>query len=51
MMIKNKKQPKISTEVGVPEGGKKIATPRAGDNPKVVVKGTKTIKKQTATWY
>jgi len=47
-MEKNKK---AKTEVGYPKGGKEIPTPKAGENPTVTVKGTKTLKKQTATWY
>jgi len=50
-MKKNKKEMKSQMEVGAPEGGKAIPTPKAGENPKVTVKGTKTIKKQKATWY
>jgi hypothetical protein len=36
---------------GYPTGGKVIPTPKAGENPKVTVKGTGKAKKQTATWY
>ena len=50
-MKKNKKMPKCGYEVGTPEGGKVIPTPSVKGSEKVTVKGTKTIKKQTATWY
>lgn len=50
-MKNNKKVVASKMEIGVPEGGKQIPTPKAGENPKVTVKGTKTLKKQTATWY
>ena len=48
---KMEKNKKAKTEVGYPNGGKEIPTPKAGENPTVTVKGTKTLKKQTATWY
>jgi len=50
-MKKSKSMPKCDYEVGSPEGGKKIQTPKAGKSEKVIVKGTKTLKKQSATWY
>lgn len=50
-MEKTKKAKAAKTEVGYPNGGKEIATPKAGENPTVVVKGTGKAKKQTATWY
>ena len=49
---KNVPMPKGGKVVdGYKTGGVQIATPKAGENPKVTVKGTKTLKKQTATWY
>ena len=52
---------KLDRKVPMPNGGKvvdgyktggvQIATPKAGENPKVTVKGTGKAKKQTATWY
>jgi hypothetical protein len=50
-MKKNKKEMKSQMEIGHPQGGKEIPTPKAGENPKVTVKGTGKAKKQTATWY
>ena len=50
-MTKNKKMSKSSTEVGTPEGGKTIPVIKGDSKETVTVKGTKTMKKQTATWY
>ena len=50
-MAKNKKMSKSSTEIGTPEGGKTIPVIKAGSKETVTVKGTKTMKKQKATWY
>ena len=49
---KNVPMPKGGKVVdGYKTGGVQIATPKAGKNPKVTVKGTGKAKKQTATWY
>ena len=50
-MEKNKK---ANTEVGYPNGGKEIPTPKAGEVMTEVVKGQKNVlpeKKRTAKWY
>ncbi len=36
---------------GTPMGGKTIPVIKAGSQETVTVKGTKTMKKQKATWY
>ena len=50
-MEKNKK---ANTEIGYPNGGKEIPTPKAGEVMTEVVKGQKKVlpeKKRTAKWY
>ena len=49
-----KKMEKCKTEVGYPNGGKEIPTPKAGEVMTEVVKGQKKVlseKKRTAKWY
>ena len=51
---KMEKNKKVSTEVGYPNGGKEIPTPKAGEVMTEVVKGQKNVlpeKKRTAKWY
>ena len=51
MVKNNKKMVKSTTEVGTPMGGKTIPVIKADSKETVTVKGTKTMKKQKATWY
>ena len=53
-MKKNKKMMSGKTEIGYPNGGKEIPTPKAGEVMSDVVKGQGSIlpeKKKTAKWY
>ena len=50
-MEKNKKMPGVTTEVGHPQGGKEVPTPKAGEIITEVVKGQGAVlaeKKRTA---
>ena len=50
-MEKNKKMPGVTTEVGYPQGGKEVPTPKAGEVITEVVKGQGAVlaeKKRTA---
>ena len=51
---KMEKNKKVGTEVGYPNGGKEIPTPKAGEVMTEVVKGQKNVlpeKRRTAKWY
>ena len=53
-MKKNKKMTAAKTEIGYPNGGKEIQTPKAGEVMTDKVKGQKRMlaeKKSTVTWY
>jgi hypothetical protein len=52
-MKKSKKEMKSQTEVGYPNGGKEIPTPKAGEVMSEKVKGQKVMpeKVRTAKWY
>jgi len=53
-MKKNKKTTAAKTEIGYPNGGKEIQTPKAGEVMTDKVKGQKRMlaeKKSTVTWY
>ena len=53
-MKKSKKMTASKMEIGVPQGGKQIPTPKAGEVMTDKVKGQKRMlaeKKNTATWY
>ena len=53
-MKKNKKEMKSQMEIGAPEGGKEIPTPKAGEIMSEKVKGQKRVmpeKQRTAKWY
>jgi len=53
-MKKNKKEMKSQMEIGRPEGGKEIQTPKAGEVMTDKVRGQKRMlaeKRSTVTWY
>ena len=53
-MKKSKKVVAAKMEIGVPNGGKEIPTPKAGEVMTEKVRGQKRMlaeKKSTATWY
>lgn len=53
-MKTNKKNSSAKTEIGYPEGGKVIPTPKTGESMTDKVKGQRRMlaeKKSTATWY
>jgi|TARA_E500000318_G_scaffold41207_1_gene39295 hypothetical protein len=53
-MQKDKKSMQAKTEIGYPNGGKEIPTPKMGEKMTEKVRGQKRMlaeKQRTATWY